>query len=61
MTGTEPTTVGRVPNPIVTAAAEQVAKSKRRRTTSKARELPRWECRDQLALFDPSTTSESDR
>ncbi|MGW5221600.1 hypothetical protein ACWEQA_27380 [Nocardia sp. NPDC004085] len=53
-------TSGRPRNPIVTAAAEQVAKSKRRRSSSKARELPRWECREQLTLFDPST-SESDR
>lgn len=53
-------TSGRPTNPIVTAAAEHVAKSKRRRSTTKARELPRWECRDQLTLFDPST-SESDR
>ncbi|WP_067811536.1 hypothetical protein [Nocardia beijingensis] len=54
-------TSGRPTNPIVTAAAEQVATSKRRRrVSSKARELPRWECRDQMTLFDPST-SESDR
>ncbi|WP_159845771.1 hypothetical protein [Nocardia sp. CY41] len=53
-------TSARPTNPIVTAAAEQVAKSKRRRSTSKARELPRWECRDQLTLFDPST-SETNR
>lgn len=40
-------------NPILQAAADQVSKSKRRRTP-KAKDLPRWECRDQLSLFDPS-------
>ncbi|WP_063053020.1 hypothetical protein [Nocardia arthritidis] len=59
MSGDTASGSARRPNPIVTAAAEQVAKSKRRRT-GKARDLPRWECRDQLTLFDPST-SESDR
>ncbi|MGY1867294.1 hypothetical protein ACW9HK_19570 [Nocardia gipuzkoensis] len=60
MSGDKSPARGRQANPIVTAAAEQVAKSKRRRTNSKARDLPRWECPDQLTLFDPST-SESDR
>ncbi|MFI5540296.1 hypothetical protein ACIA5H_28280 [Nocardia sp. NPDC051900] len=47
---------GRQTNPIVVAAAEQVTKSKRRRRTrSQARDLPRWECPDQMSLFDPST------
>ncbi|WP_157110938.1 MULTISPECIES: hypothetical protein [Nocardia] len=39
-------------NPIVQAAADQV-KAKRRRP-AKAKDLPRWECRNQLSLFDPS-------
>ncbi|MGY2019885.1 hypothetical protein [Nocardia gipuzkoensis] len=52
-------TSGRPTNPIVTASAEQVA-IKRRRTRSKAKDLPRWECRDQMTLFDPST-SEANR
>ncbi|WP_280240660.1 hypothetical protein [Nocardia abscessus] len=61
MNGDKSTSTARQPNPIVAAAAEQVTKSKRRRrTTSKARELPRWECPDQMTLFDPST-SEADR
>ncbi|WP_280247349.1 hypothetical protein [Nocardia abscessus] len=60
MTSTESNTTGRETNPIVTAAAEQVTKSRRRRARSKARELPRWECRDQMTLFDPST-AEADR
>ncbi|MEU2104303.1 hypothetical protein [Nocardia sp. NPDC019255] len=60
MSGDASTTRGRQPNPIVTAAAEQVAKSKRRRTSGKARDLPRWECLDQMSLFDPST-SETNR
>ncbi|WP_280315719.1 hypothetical protein [Nocardia abscessus] len=59
MTSDASTTRGRQPNPIVTAAAQQVAKSKRRRT-GKARDLPRWECPDQMPLFDPSTV-EADR
>ncbi|MBF6171523.1 hypothetical protein [Nocardia blacklockiae] len=37
-------------NPIVQAAADQVRKSRRR--TGKAKDLPRWECPDQLTLFD---------
>lgn len=40
-------------NPIVRAAADQVSKGKRRRP-AKAKDIPRWECRDQLSLFDPS-------
>ncbi|MGY1874274.1 hypothetical protein [Nocardia gipuzkoensis] len=60
MTSTASERGARQTNPMVTAAAEQVAKFKRRRTSSKARELPRWECRDQLTLFDPSI-SEADR
>ncbi|MGW4330286.1 hypothetical protein ACWEKR_30905 [Nocardia sp. NPDC004573] len=59
MTDDPSTTHSRQANPIVTAAAEQVAKSKRRRT-GKARDLPRWECPDQMTLFDPST-SETNR
>lgn len=55
MSGDASTTRGWQPSPIVTAAAEQVAKSKRRRTSSKVRDLPRWECPDQMTLFDPST------
>src|SRR5690349_22726247 len=38
-------------NPIVRKAADQVANAKRR--TAKPKDLPRWECRDQLSLFDP--------
>ncbi|MEU6189020.1 hypothetical protein [Nocardia sp. NPDC047038] len=53
-------TSGRPTNPIVTAAAEQVAKSKRRRTSSKTKDVPRWECPDQMTLFDPSA-SEANR
>ncbi|MET9031106.1 hypothetical protein ABZW96_36745 [Nocardia sp. NPDC004168] len=53
-------TSGGPSNPIVTAAAEQVAKSKRRRASSKAKDVPRWECRDQMTLFDPSN-SEANR
>ncbi|MBV7704645.1 hypothetical protein NOVA_17885 [Nocardia nova] len=44
-------------NPIVQAAADQVSKAKRRRP-AKAKDLPRWECRDQLSLFDPSEAVE---
>jgi hypothetical protein len=40
-------------NPIVRKAADQVAKTKRRRAGKpKPKDLPRWECRDQLSLFD---------
>ncbi|MGY1869831.1 hypothetical protein ACW9HK_32555 [Nocardia gipuzkoensis] len=60
MSGDASTTRSRQANPIVTAAAEQVATSKRRRTRSKAKDLPRWECPDQMTLFDPSTP-EADR
>ncbi|MGY1959603.1 hypothetical protein [Nocardia gipuzkoensis] len=60
MTSGKSGTATRQTNPIVTAAAEQVAKSKRRRTRSKARDLPRWECPDQMTLFDPLTV-EADR
>ncbi|MFE2995326.1 hypothetical protein ACFXG4_09990 [Nocardia sp. NPDC059246] len=41
-------------NPIVQAAADQVAKSKRRRKAA-GRDIPRtWTCEDQLSLFDPT-------
>jgi hypothetical protein len=43
-------------NPIVQAAADQVTAKRRR--TPKAKDLPRWECRDQLSLFDPSEVVE---
>ncbi|WP_040781095.1 hypothetical protein [Nocardia pneumoniae] len=59
MSGDTTSGTARQRNPIVTAAAEQVAKSKRRRT-SKARDLPRWECPDQMTLFDHSS-SEADQ
>ncbi|WP_040827767.1 ASCH domain-containing protein [Nocardia jiangxiensis] len=40
-------------NPIVQAAAEQVANSKRRRArTSPAKDVPRCACRGQLSLFE---------
>ncbi|RDI64044.1 hypothetical protein [Nocardia pseudobrasiliensis] len=40
-------------NPIVQAAADQVNKTKRRNSNALAKErLRRWECRDQLSLFD---------
>jgi hypothetical protein len=40
-------------NPIVRKAADQVATAKRRRASKpKPKDLPRWECRDQLSLFD---------
>lgn len=40
-------------NPIVRKAADQVASTKRRRACKpKPKDLPRWECRDQLSLFD---------
>ncbi|AHH17268.1 hypothetical protein NONO_c24720 [Nocardia nova SH22a] len=38
-------------NPIVQKAADQVGKRRRARK-SKAKDLPRWECRGQLSLFD---------
>ncbi|MGY1948645.1 hypothetical protein [Nocardia asiatica] len=60
MTSEPSGTAARQTNPIVTAAAEQVTKSRRRRARSKARELPRWECANQMTLFDPST-AEADR
>ena len=38
-------------NPIVRKAADQVAR-KRRASKPKAKDLPRYECRGQLSLFD---------
>ncbi|MFE3028152.1 hypothetical protein [Nocardia tengchongensis] len=41
-------------NPIVKAAADQVAKSKRRRKAA-GKDIPRtWTCEGQLSLFDPT-------
>ncbi|WP_157186152.1 hypothetical protein [Nocardia jiangxiensis] len=40
-------------NPIVRKAADQVA-NKRRASKPKAKELPRYDCRGQLSLFDTS-------
>ncbi|WP_019931514.1 hypothetical protein [Nocardia sp. BMG111209] len=53
----EPKPAARKVNPMVQAAADQVRRSKKKRPT-KARELPRWTCRDQLSLFDPSEVTE---
>lgn len=42
-------------NSIVRKAADQVAKTKTRRTRKpKAKDVPRWDCRGQLSLFDMS-------
>jgi hypothetical protein len=42
-------------NPMVKKAADQVAKTKTRRTSKpKAKDVPRWGCRGQLALLDVS-------
>ncbi|MCX4093662.1 hypothetical protein [Nocardia sp. alder85J] len=53
-----PNPAARQVNPIVKAAAEQVQRSKNRPAKPKPRELPRWSCRDQLSLFDPSEATE---
>jgi hypothetical protein len=46
-------------NPIVRKAADQVADAKRRRTSKpKPKDLPRWECPDQLSLFDTSKATD---
>jgi hypothetical protein len=40
-------------NPIVKKAADQVTEAKCRRASKpKAKDLPRWECREQLSLFE---------
>lgn len=38
-------------NPVVKKAADQVGK-RRRAKKSSAKDVPRWECRGQLSLFD---------
>ncbi|WP_157184349.1 hypothetical protein [Nocardia niigatensis] len=46
-------------NPIVRAAADQVAKSKRRRKAA-GKDIPRtWICEDQLSLFDSTEGTQS--
>ncbi|WP_081635750.1 hypothetical protein [Nocardia sp. BMG111209] len=53
-----PKPAARQVNPMVQAAADQVQRSKNRPAKRKAKELPRWTCRDQLSLFDPSEVTE---
>ncbi|MFE5288128.1 hypothetical protein ACFRAQ_24445 [Nocardia sp. NPDC056611] len=46
-------------NPIVQAAADQVAKSKRPRKPA-GKDIPRtWTCEGQLSLFDPREGNQS--
>ncbi|MET8424384.1 hypothetical protein [Nocardia sp. NPDC004860] len=54
MTGSDRKPAAPQVNPIVRAAADQVAKSKRRRKAA-GKDIPRtWTCEGQLSLFDPT-------